>query len=194
MTLPTTPQLERIQDLSADKYGDPMAAFKKHYRPQTVEEADNLIARLSTSRVPLALDVPAPAATPDIGVKPCRGCGLTKPFDDFHINRALKDGRETNCKTCKAAQAKARRAAKKKDIKGAQKPSKTSKPKAEPADTPADIPQPVPAVPPPVVTVNPTLSEMRKVQQVLGQWFPAEQVTLEVAAGVIEAVIGGFYE
>ena len=34
------------------------------------------------------------------GVKYCSGCGLTKPFSEFHVNRTRVDGCQTRCKPC----------------------------------------------------------------------------------------------
>ena len=62
----------------------------------------------------------------DTGVtmKWCNGCNQYKPIDDFHRNRANKDGHEFTCKACHNAtvtEQKRRRAAKKRALKEAEK-------------------------------------------------------------------------
>src|SRR5699024_10920349 len=38
-------------------------------------------------------------------VKTCKACGESKPLDEFHRDKARRDGREPRCKTCRRAQA-----------------------------------------------------------------------------------------
>lgn len=43
--------------------------------------------------------------------KPCRNCGVTKPLGDFALHKRGRDGRQSQCKVCLAAKARAHRAA-----------------------------------------------------------------------------------
>ena len=38
-------------------------------------------------------------------MKTCTKCGESKPLDEFHRDKARRDGREPRCKTCRRAQA-----------------------------------------------------------------------------------------
>jgi hypothetical protein len=42
-------------------------------------------------------------------VKTCRGCHENLSLEEFHRNKKLRDGRETQCKTCRSAVAKKHR-------------------------------------------------------------------------------------
>ena len=45
--------------------------------------------------------------------KTCTECRITQPLTDFHRNRRLSDGRENQCKLCRAERDSQRRASKK---------------------------------------------------------------------------------
>lgn len=42
--------------------------------------------------------------------KECTRCGTWKPLDEFHLNRATRDGRQSVCKVCRNTEAANRRA------------------------------------------------------------------------------------
>lgn len=47
--------------------------------------------------------------TVNVVEKPCRGCGLTKLIDEFHVHKQMGDGHLHYCKGCVRARAQARR-------------------------------------------------------------------------------------
>lgn len=44
----------------------------------------------------------------DTPLKPCKGCGITKPLSNFGIHKSTKDGHRNKCKTCCTADEKKR--------------------------------------------------------------------------------------
>lgn len=98
---------------------------------------------------PDVIETAAPAACLEEEVmekkKVCKKCGKEKSLtEDFHVNRALKDGRESICKSCKSEKAKKRWRDKKKETKPnvpiPPPPAGKTVPPVTADDPPAEIP------------------------------------------------------
>jgi len=97
-------QIERIRQLSAVALLDSNVAFARWGYPSTREEASSLIRRLDGMRThddPADIEIPE-EETPvtETEAKVCTKCHLTKPIDEFGLNRAEKDGHSRYCKPC----------------------------------------------------------------------------------------------